>query len=440
MKPLNRPMFRYGGPIKEGVMSGIREPKKDGGAMGINKPKRGLVNEPGSYAGFLALGVPAALTALRVGARRAIPKIANFFRTQTGTKSVPKQGPTLTLPGKTVYKGGYSGKVPGKTVGPGTAEVPVYSPNYLGRDPTVKLIGGLYKGATSPTATGVLSKAAKFATSPTVVVGGGLYYINGKFFNEKGDEVKDKDKIQKAISEGGDGPPGGGDPNMRGDGSYFAEQEANRANEVAKERMAANKKKYYEIMGIDKMGREATGDALINASRAINELNTQGIGLKEGLKTGKLQNLVIEGISSAMDKPAKTRQAVDAAILKAEINKEMNKDQTELANMLRAKQIEGLDRAAKEDSLEGDLKAYFTKNGAFPSGQQLSQIARIRGVDIAGVESDITAVNEHISKGGDEVSYMQEIIAQGGDVPPGIHVIGSRLIAVGEDMKVTAVL
>ena len=33
MKPLNRPMFRYGGPIKEGVMSGIREPKKNGGRM-----------------------------------------------------------------------------------------------------------------------------------------------------------------------------------------------------------------------------------------------------------------------------------------------------------------------------------------------------------------------------------------------------------------------
>ena len=25
MRPLNRPMFRYGGPIKEGVMSGIKE-------------------------------------------------------------------------------------------------------------------------------------------------------------------------------------------------------------------------------------------------------------------------------------------------------------------------------------------------------------------------------------------------------------------------------
>ena len=33
MRPLNRPMFRYGGPIKEGVMDGIREPKKNGGRM-----------------------------------------------------------------------------------------------------------------------------------------------------------------------------------------------------------------------------------------------------------------------------------------------------------------------------------------------------------------------------------------------------------------------
>jgi hypothetical protein len=39
MTVLNRPMFRYGGPIKEGIMSGIKE------------PKRGRVDGPGSYAG-----------------------------------------------------------------------------------------------------------------------------------------------------------------------------------------------------------------------------------------------------------------------------------------------------------------------------------------------------------------------------------------------------
>ena len=34
MRTLNRPMFRYGGPIKEGVMHGIREPRRNGGSMG----------------------------------------------------------------------------------------------------------------------------------------------------------------------------------------------------------------------------------------------------------------------------------------------------------------------------------------------------------------------------------------------------------------------
>ncbi len=31
MRPLNRPMFRMGGPIKEGIMDGMREPLKNGG-------------------------------------------------------------------------------------------------------------------------------------------------------------------------------------------------------------------------------------------------------------------------------------------------------------------------------------------------------------------------------------------------------------------------
>ena len=29
MKTLNRPMFRYGGPIKEGIMNGIKEPRQN---------------------------------------------------------------------------------------------------------------------------------------------------------------------------------------------------------------------------------------------------------------------------------------------------------------------------------------------------------------------------------------------------------------------------
>ena len=35
MRPLHRPMFRYGGPIKEGIMSGIREPHAGGGRAAL---------------------------------------------------------------------------------------------------------------------------------------------------------------------------------------------------------------------------------------------------------------------------------------------------------------------------------------------------------------------------------------------------------------------
>ena len=39
MKVLNRPMFRYGGPIKEGIMSGIQEPRQ-GYRLGKNVDRR----------------------------------------------------------------------------------------------------------------------------------------------------------------------------------------------------------------------------------------------------------------------------------------------------------------------------------------------------------------------------------------------------------------
>ncbi len=35
MRTLNRPMFRMGGPIKEGVMHGIREPRRGGGRAAL---------------------------------------------------------------------------------------------------------------------------------------------------------------------------------------------------------------------------------------------------------------------------------------------------------------------------------------------------------------------------------------------------------------------
>ena len=70
MKPLNRPMFRYGGPIKEGIMSGIKEPRQN-----YNLGKRVFKFIPGS-------------SYIKSSTKDIIPRILNkikpTFRTQPG--------------------------------------------------------------------------------------------------------------------------------------------------------------------------------------------------------------------------------------------------------------------------------------------------------------------------------------------------------------------
>jgi hypothetical protein len=212
--------------------------------------------------------------------------------------------------------------------------------------------------------------------------------------------------------------------------------------------MDANKKKYYEIMGIDKMGREATGDALINASRAINELNTRGVGLKEGLKTGQLQNLVIEGISSAMDKGVKTKQAVDAAILKAEIQKDIDADKggTYVQNAKDyAKMKYGVVNAEtmaqaykdlgfnKSTTFAEDLitNAKAIGGGAVTSDVLNTTIQSSLGI-VPEVLYDATSMLE-VRKSEDFTNDRDFAIAATKDKPAGVYVIDTIAIAVDGD-------
>ena len=73
MRPLNRPMFKMGGPVKEGVMNGIKEPQATFGVG--NNANRDPRTGREKHAVFLAAGIPAALTAARV----AIPAALRAF-------------------------------------------------------------------------------------------------------------------------------------------------------------------------------------------------------------------------------------------------------------------------------------------------------------------------------------------------------------------------
>ena len=163
MRPLNRPMFKMGGPVKEGVMEGIKEPRQN----------------------FVVGG--AALSGLGVGLRALASRLPAFLRPAgAATKTVPKLGPpTAGTPGGTQFSKGFPGpRLPGTAgTGPGTAEVPLSA---LERFRTIPAVARdpLLLGLTGPAGTGIggkilggLKSTAKYSlTTPTGLIGTELFF------------------------------------------------------------------------------------------------------------------------------------------------------------------------------------------------------------------------------------------------------------------------
>ncbi len=73
-------------------------------------------------------------------------------------------------------------------------------------------------------------------------------------------------------------------------------------------------------MGIDKMNKKAAYDSLIDASRVVQE---EGADLKGAIRSGNLQNRIINAIAKNLDKSSDLKKQIDAAILKGEIQKDI---------------------------------------------------------------------------------------------------------------------
>jgi hypothetical protein len=452
MKPLNRPMFRYGGPIKEGIMDGIREPKKNGGPTGtglVGDQRYPKTNGREHHALFIppALAIGAGLTALRTGAMRMAPRaiqgIRNFFTTPV-TKTVQKQGPTLTLPGKTTYSKGYSGTVPGKKITPGTGEVTTSQLKpYFANDPIIATGGKIIQGLTSPTSKGIIQKGARLVLSPTGVATG-LIYAGGKFFDQDGNEKPpppNVNELKLGDRVGTSGAPGGGDPGMfltprvkdPGSGVELTPEE------LRKQRV----ERYRDIMDIKGMNKKAAYDSLIEASRLINESGD----FKGDVKSGRLINQIIQGASKAFDKPSKTKDAIDTLILKGEIEKDIKASDpaAKLAAELTGKKIALADKQLKGDTLEETVNAIYAKTGAFPSGSGLAGVARTKGIDVKMVikSEDINNYLE-ANPGKDAVDFMESQVLEatkaGTPVEPGAYVVKDRIIVIDSEGNVSPYL
>ena len=438
-------MFRYGGPIKEGVMNGIREPKRNGGSMG--EPQ--AINTVGSplapqgsdgrqqYAVPILYGLGAGAMAAGRAALRFAPQIARGAKRIFG-KTTTKPAPYT--PVRTQTTGGYSEYGPANyttkfikdTAAKGTPKglggTEVFTPNILGRDPLIKAGGKIISAVTNPAVTGKLASAARLVLSPSGAVIGGLYYANGKFFNKNNEEVNPpKGDIKLGGKVGTSGAPGGGDPDMM----YNApEKELTAAEREALEAESRMKKmdKYKEIMDIKGMNKDAAYKSLIDASKIIQE----GGNLKKQLKDGSLITNITAAASKRFDKVSDTENALRSLIAKGEITKEMNKEENALAKLLKQKQIEIADKSLAGKSMAEIISTRMEKGDMF-QGSELASLLRVK----KGIDAKVLPSGK-MEQGQDPLEYITSVVATVNadhatpDYPDGVYVIKDRIIQVLE--------
>ena len=446
MRPLNRPMFRYGGPIKEGVMSGIREPKKNGGLS--KQFNTGLVGDERypktdgrehHYFFLPAMG----MAALRMLAPRAIAAGVKQFG--KGLATSPGAGTSVFGKGLTKMErlknllpsarfrqpATPSGQViPGKyTPAPLSIKESLRSPEIIGR--AIRENPFTAFGAAGQIKNIPDIAAGAYDIGKAGVQGGVNYLLGTEFGKNKPPEIdlNANPNLGKTTKELGESKGTGTDS----DGAPIVQL-------TAKEKRAQQIQKYRDIMDIKGMNKGAAYDSLIAASQAVNQA---GGDLKGAIRDGSLINQIIQSTSKAFDKPAKTKDAIDTLILKGEIEKDIKASDPSNAilNRLREAQI----KKAEKDIAGGDYAeniAIATKAGA--SGQTLfDQAASLTVDDFRGnliTKTDIDKVIKDKKKAGvlDEreivVSYTNTII-EGKEVPDGNYTVGKNLITI-KDNKV----
>jgi len=442
MKPLNRPMFRYGGPIKEGVMSGIREPKKNGGSMMANDegPRRAaLVGNPIYPKGPDGRTNHVLPLIIGQGLRMAARPFGKFVMRQMAgpvKKNLPIKNLNLNLKG-TPIKGGLQAER--------------FDPNRLGQafinDPLAKSVmtGSSFVGRGIKAGGKGIYNVGKYATttpSGLTFLGAPVAYQAGKYFLSSGEEIKDPNDIKK-IKQGG--RQFTGDEAMVGDPRKpLPDSKPTLSKEDLRKK---NVERYRDIMDIKGMNKDAAYNSLIAASQAINESGD----FKGDIKSGKLINQIIQATSKQFDKPKQTKDAIDTLILKGEIEKDIKASDpsNEIANRLREVQIK---KGLRELNPSFDnLKAAFAKDNKGQSGIDLAAGAysqntgeTFRGPLIS--KADFKDILSNLKKDPktqdvDEVSIIKtwtqgQLDSSQKNIPDGNYTVGDKIVTIKDKIVV----
>lgn len=418
MKPLNRPMFKYGGPIKEGIMTGMKEkqaintvgsplaPKDETGRGGYAAPLLPLIYSGLATAGRFALR-PLGKFVAKQFARPGVTGSGNLIRSGLGRTRVMQPGESLTTT-KNIFDPNVAGR-------------------YIMGSPEFKFGKTLVQG-TGRFGKPIKSLATSAVKSP-LTLGSIVYYGGGALLPDGTPDPNDPKNI-KPVEEGG--VTGTTKPGESG-GTTVSNVNQDTLNQVSKDRIQKTKDRYYKLMGIDKMNKEAVYDSLIDASKIIQQ---EGGDLKGSIKSGSLQTQIIDAISKQLDKSSALKRQIDAAVLKGEIEKDINKEKNQLDAEYKRAAIKKMEAA--DGTLLSDIRSFVDKYQTLPSGTALAGLAKTRGMNIVKI-ADTQEVTDWISKnGGDEEDFIKSMIQDPeNEVAPGVHVVNNALVEVGTNGSVT---
>ena len=401
MKTLNRPMFRYGGPIKEGVMNGIREPKRNGGSMANNEgPRRAaLVGNP-IYPKVDGRTNHIAPLAIGAAAMRFLPAAYRGFKASRAYKPFSQNL-------------GFMGRL---------------------KD-TLLPSRGIRAGMADPGAKQGFAIGSLLRSNPGISLTAGGYGVNKLLSGEPKKEPGKPSLINQKKAK--IGMP----ENLTiVDGGQFEKpaKELTEAERIELENKARREKmeNYRKIMDIKGMSKNAAYKSLVDASKIIQE----GGNLKKQLKSGSLIQKVTEAASKRFDKVSDTENALRSLVAKGEIDNEMNKETKALDREYKEGVIAMNKKKMSGPTLQELLSDHRNKKGKNATGTTLAGYVIDKGGEVVDIV-DSSLVDKHIKGGGDTVSFMELIVAKnlekGTEVTPGLYVVKDSLITVNEDGSVT---
>ena len=377
MRILNRPMFRYGGPIKEGIMQGMRNNYQSGQLVKPGPGRPGYQGNPR----FINLGGGQPPVNVNLTNATKLQKLKNLYQnpkfSERGAyEAIKKYGPKAF----NWLKGGIGGAL---TRFPGMTQLAAY---YAAAKPTpVDIKYDITRrenllpmfGDTKTTVEKKIKRNLAEESNPN----NPWRYNKYKHGPRKEHPDYDPEKssywpwAKGAVETGGDDGTKKTDTGI-GPGAQFKESTApiitaSQREKLAKDQQNARLKSYLDMMGYDSAKKTAMSDALIDASALVQDATTEAGSIKKA-DWGKLINRAIQTTSKRLDKPAQIREAVGLMMTKGEIEKDIasgkGSPQRQVARDLVAAGVyktekEALSKLANVGSFEDTMAALASKTG-----------------------------------------------------------------------------